>query len=167
MSSGVKLARHVDIGVSHWRAGSDLEWIDWMLGRLGSPSLPRAMHIEAIVWAAIAMREGGGYLDPRLWVCWRRTQLRRVRRKLGASGQSILAAEPWSTMKCFHAGGEAKWWLADRTPQRAAPRGESLVADSNLAPFVELTPAHYENEQRGKDALRRLGYYRLFNPGQP
>ena len=77
MAAGIALARHVDIGVSHWRAGgdlADLAWIDWMLGKLDASAHRRIMHIEAIVWSAIAMRGGGGYLDPGLWVCWHRTQ---------------------------------------------------------------------------------------------
>ena len=162
MSAGIKLARHVDIGVSHWRSGSDLEWIDWMLGKLGAPNLPRVMHVEAIVWAAIAMREGGGYLDSQAWVCWHRTQTKRVRRKLGATGDSILASEPWDSMKCFHAGGEAKWWVPGFTQTHLPAKGGEVVDSRALLPFVELTPAQYEKEQSAKRLLHKLGYYRLF-----
>ncbi len=162
MSVGIKLARHVDIGVSHWRCGSDLEWIDWMLGKLGAPNLPRMMHVEAIVWAAIAMREGGGYLDPQAWVCWHRTQAKRIRRKLGASGDSILASEPWGSMKCFHAGGEAKWWVPGFAATHLAASGNGVVSPSLLRPFIELTPAQYEKEQSAKQMLYKLGYYRIF-----
>ena len=161
--AGVPLARHVDIGVSHWRAGVDLEWLDCMLGQLGNgATLPRMMHIEAIVWSAIAMRGGGGYLNPRQWVCWHRTQSKRIRRKLGVSGDSILASEPWSTLKCFHAGGEAKWWL----PGYMAAHPHEAVTDqlepSPLLPFAELTRKRYESEQSAKNLLSRLGYYRVF-----
>jgi hypothetical protein len=162
ISSGIRLARHVDIGVSHWRNGSDLVWIDWMLGKLGGPNLPRVMHVEAIVWSAIAMREGGGYLDPQTWVCWHRTQSKRLRRKLGASGDSILAPEPWSTMKCFHGGGEAKWWVPGYMASHPTTGGNEVLAASPLRPFTELTPARYESEQRAKRLLHQLGYYRLF-----
>lgn len=127
IAARVPLARHVDIGVSHWRGGADLEWVDWLIGKLGGASLPRMMHVEAIVWSAIAMRQGGGYLDPKLWVCWHRTQARRLRRKLGVSGKSILAAEPWATMKCFHAGGEAKWWLPETLAAGTARSDEALT----------------------------------------
>ena len=161
MNAGVKLARHVDIGVSHWRAGSDLAWIDWLIGKLGGAQLPRMMHVEAIVWAAIAMREGGGYLDPAYWVCWHRTQTKRLRRKLGADGNAILASEPWSTLKCFHAGGEAKWWVpgyAATLPANAA----QITQPGTVKPFVELTREYYEKEQRMKGLIRNLGYYKLF-----
>lgn len=163
MDAGIGLVRHVDVGVSHWRAGSDLAWIDWMIGRLGGAALPRMMHVEAIVWAAIAMREGGGYLDPALWVCWHRTQGKRVRLKLGGGGEGLLRGEPWARMKCFHAGGEAKWWV----PKVAGEvgRGEALGAGRAL-PYVELTRARYEREQSAKGLLRGLGYYKLFGAKQ-
>ena len=162
MDSGVKLARHVDIGVSHWRAGSDLEFLDWLIGKLGGTSLPRMMHVEAIVWAAVALREGGGYLDPALWVCWHRTQAKRLRRKLGADGKAILRSEPWPTLKCFHAGGEAKWWVpgyAHSLPTEAA----QVTRPGTIKPFVELTRGYYEKEQRLKSMIRNLGYYKLFS----
>jgi hypothetical protein len=162
-NAGIKLSHHVDIGVCHWRVGQDLGWLDWMLGKLANGvALPRVMHVEAIVWSAIAMRQGGGYLDPRSWVCWHRTQARRLRRKLGVSGESILSSEPWSTMKCFHAGGEAKWWLPNYLSQHPHSAANDGIASTGLLPFVELTRTRYEREQRAKQMLHTLGYYRLF-----
>ena len=161
MDAGVALARHVDIGVSHWRAGSDLEWINWMLGQLaGGSTMPRVMHVEAIVWAAIAMREGGGYLDPALWVCWHRTQGKRLLQKLGADGNAILASENWDRMKCFHAGGEAKWWLPAVMQNR--PNQTSITQRGRVLPFIELSSQRYACEQGLKGALRATGYYRMF-----
>ena len=162
MDTGIPLARHVDIGVSHWRSGSDLAWLDWMIGKLGGAELPRMMHVEAIVWSAIAMREGGGYLDPQRWVCWHRSQTKRLRRKLGAQGDAILASEPWTTMKCFHGGGEAKWWIPDYMAKHPMDRAVEQLAPSALRPFVELTRSRYEQEQRAKGLLAGLGYYRIF-----
>jgi hypothetical protein len=162
MDAKVTLAHHVDIGVSYWRAGGDLDWIDWLIGRLGGASLPRVMHVEAIVWAAIAMRVGGGYLDPTLWSCWHRTQTKRILRKLGAGGLRILGSERWNSMKCFHAGGEAKWWLPEAHEAGMLERGPEHLEEGPAMPFVELTPAQYGREQRGKKMLRTLGYYRLF-----
>jgi hypothetical protein len=160
----IRLAHHVDIGVAHWRASADLDWLDWLVGRLGGTSLPCVMHVEAIVWAALAMRLGGGHLDPAYWRCWRRSPARRVMTKLGASGLRILRSEPWASLKCFHAGGEAKWWvhaareagLLDGHSERSRP--------GRIIPFVELTPTHFARERALKQVLQALGYYQIFRP---
>lgn len=161
----VHLARHVDIGVAHWRLSSsmeELEWLDWLIGKLGGKSLPKAMHVEAIVWSAIAMRYGGGYLDPEYWVCWHRSQRKRIRRKLGEPGTSILKSEAWQQMKCFHAGGEAKWWLRAMEDTRMFPPMTEQTTAGKVIPYVELSSIRYNCEQFLKNAIGRLGYYRLF-----
>ena len=165
LDAKVPLARHVDIGVAHWRPDTDLEWLDWFIGKLGGASLPRIMHVEAIVWAAVAMRQGGGYLDPNLWVCWRRSQAKRIRRKLGAGGRTILKSEPWDQMKCFHAGGEAKWWLGEAEAAGDLSGAAPHLEHGRILPFSELTCKIYQREQNAKGLLRGLGYYRLFGAG--
>ena len=162
MEARIPLARHVDIGVSHWRAGADLDWLNWLIARLGGADLPRIMHVEAIVWSALAMHISGGHLDPRRWVCWHRTQGKRLRRKLGAGGPSLLAGEPWSAMKCFHAGGEAKWWLTESLAERSTQNTSAHLEPGPIQPFVELTPSRYQREQNAKHLLRTVGYYRIF-----
>jgi hypothetical protein len=161
----IRLARHVDIGVAQWRVPVDLEWLEWLLGkllgRLGGGSLPRVMHVEAIVWAAIAMRIGGGYLAASDWHCWRRSQAKRLLQRAGVPGHRILRSEPFSKIKCFHAGGEAKFWLAE-AQRRGWLAGNSLRNHcSPVLPFVELTPERYQREQFMKNWLKRLGYYRV------
>lgn len=162
MGAGIPLAHHVDIGVAHCRGNLDLEWIDWLIGTLGGASLPRLMHVEAIVWAALAMREGGSYLDPHLWVCWHRTQMKRLRRVLGASGVELLREEPWYRMKCFHGGGEAKWVIPDLILEQRDAGSREILEPGRVLPFVELKPARYGVEQKAKDLLRGVGYYRVF-----
>ena len=162
IDAGVRLAHHVDIGVAHWRGGPDLGWLDWLIGRLGGDRLPRLMHVEAIVWAALAMREGGSYLDPRLWVCWHRTQAKRLQRVLGATGADILSDEAWHTMKCFHGGGEAKWLMHDLIARQRVTEINEITHPGRVLPFVELTPTRYAWEQRAKNLLRTTGYYRVF-----
>lgn len=164
LSASIGLARHVDIGVAQWHANQDLEWLDWMIGKLGGPALPRIMHVESIVWSALAMRLGGGHLDPEKWHCWRRTQLARVLLKAGIKGVNILRAEPFSRMKCFHAGGEAKWWLADAKRAGLMDQSGELMDETRVLPFVELTRLRFDAEQSVKVLLRHLGYYRVFNP---
>jgi hypothetical protein len=162
IGAGIRLAHHVDIGVAHWRASADLDWLDWLVGRLGGVKLPRIMHIEAIVWAALAMRSGGGYLDPDRWKCWRRSPAKRVMSKLGVSGRRILASEPWSGLKCFHAGGEAKWWLHEAREAGLLDGGATLDQPGRILPFVELTPAYFARERAFKRVLGALGYYHIF-----
>ena len=162
MDAGIRLAHHIDIGVAHWRGGRDLEWLNWLIGQLGGDRLPHLMHVEAIVWAALAMREGGSYLDPQLWVCWHRTQAKRLRRVLGATGAEILSAEAWHTMKGFHGGGEAKWLMPDLIAKQRVTKTKEYTDPGRMLPFVELTRTRYHFEQRAKNLLRGTGYYRVF-----
>ena len=162
VAAGIRLARHVDIGVAHWRAPADLDWLDWLIGRLGGSQVPRAMHVEAIVWAALAMREGGGYLDPHYWKCWERTPAKRILRKLGMSGCRILQPEPWPNLKCFHAGGEAKWWLAEMEEQGFAKSAAAHDKPGILRPFAELTPEEYDREEANKRRVRKLDVFHIF-----
>jgi hypothetical protein len=162
MKAGVALAHHTDIGVAQWRMPVDLEWLNWLVGKLGSPNLPRSMHVESIVWAAIAMKIGGGYLNRRTWLCWHRSQYKRLLRRCGASGSSILKRETFAEIKCFHAGGEAKWWLAEAHKLGYLDRNGSCLALSNPLPFTELTPKNFAHLQRKRRWLRKIGYYSLF-----
>jgi hypothetical protein len=164
IGKGIRLAHHVDIGVAHWRGSEDLEWLNRLVAELGGSQFPRIMHIEAIVWAALAMRIGGGYLDPEYWKCWHRSPAKRLMMKLGASGPHILRSEPWGNLKCFHAGGEAKHWLSAVRESGLLDGQATCSAPGRLLPFVELTPAHYARELALKRALKSLGYYHIFRP---
>jgi hypothetical protein len=158
----IPLAHHVDIGVAHWRSGIDLSWLEWLLGQLAIGSHPNAMfipHVEAIVWSAIAMREGGGYLPREHWRCWRRTQWKRALQRFGISGHQLLRLEPFSKTKCFHAGGEAKYWLEEAKQRGLLDRGNRLDQPGAVRPFVELTVRAYRTDQKLKSWLRRFGYY--------
>lgn len=158
----IPLAHHVDIGVAHWRATADLDWLDWLVERLGGAALPRIMHVESIVWSALAMRIGGGHLDPTYWKCWRRSPARRVMVKLGVKGIRILKAEPWPTLKCFHAGGEAKFWLHEARQIGLLDGGSELRQPGQIIPFVELTPSDYARERAFKRVIQTFGYYKVF-----
>jgi hypothetical protein len=161
---GVALAHHVDIGVAQASNSMDLEWLDWLLGRLDVKSLPRAMHVEAIVWAALAMRLGGGYLDPVHWHCWRNSQWKRLLLRVGASGRTVLRAERFGEMKCFHGGGVAKWWVPEALEAGEMPSPSDILEVRRPQPFEELTRSAYENTQRLKAWARRAGYYRFVGP---
>jgi hypothetical protein len=164
IKAGIPLANHVDIGVAQWRGPSDVEWLDWLIGGIGGSSLPRVMHIEAIVWSALAMKMGGGYLDRTLWRCWHRTQIKRVKRLLKVAGPQILRTEPWNEMKCFHGGGEAKWWMPEALKSGYLTADGDTMRRGHISPFTELTAGHYSREQSIKRVLRGMGYYSLFRP---
>lgn len=159
--SGIRLAHHVDIGVAQLRSDLDLDWLDDLVARLGGRELPRAMHVEAIVWAALAMHAGGGYLDPGHWHCWRNAQWKRLLLRLGAPGPWLLRGERFSTMKCFHGGGIAKWWIPPAVDGGQLPEPTEVSSSRPPLPFEELGRADYEATQRLKRWARRAGYYRL------
>jgi hypothetical protein len=161
ISSNIPLAHHTDIGVAQWRAPVDLDWLNWLIERIGSSQWPHSMHVESIVWAALAMRIGGGYLDPSKWVCWHRSQYKRMLVKLGVPGPSVLERESFSGIKCFHAGGAAKWWLADAHRLGILDRDEDVTKSSVSVPYEELAPSEYYRLQRNRRWLQRLGYYRI------
>jgi hypothetical protein len=161
--ANIALAHHTDIGVAQWRLPIDLDWLDWLIGKIGSSHLPRSMHVESIVWAALAMRMGGGYLDRSQWVCWHRSQYKRILRKLGFPGPSILRTESFAGIKCFHAGGEAKWWLVDAHQLGVLDHGEDVTVFAEPRPYRELTPFQYHSLQRNRRWLRKLGYYSFFD----
>ena len=160
---GLALAHHVDIGVAHARKNIDLQWLDKAIEEIaaGKP-LPRAMHVEAIVWAAIAMKEGGAYLDPDYWHCFQNSQWKRIAIKVGVSGPSVLGVEKFASMKCFHGGGPAKWWIPGFLEAKRMPAARELQTQSRFQGFEELTLRSYESSQRVKRLARKLGYYKLF-----
>jgi hypothetical protein len=159
--AGYELAHHTDIGVAQLRAPLDLPWLERLVTRLGGTALPRQMHVESIVWAAMALHIGGGYLDPTAWHCWHNAQWKRVALKLGMSGSSMLEHDGFGQIKCFHGGGIAKWWI----PQRLQGKGFAPPADRTqataLQPYVQLMRADYDAGLRLKAWARRLGYYKF------
>jgi len=160
---GVPLAHHVDIGVGQLRRNLDMRWLNDLVATLrGGGELPRKMHIEAIIWSAVALREGGGYMDPTHWHCWTNTQWKRVALKLGVKGTTLLRHEDFSKMKCFHGGGPAKWWVPGLIESGHMPAARTI--DQHVAPpaFDELTRETYLRGQRWKSLARKLGYYKLF-----
>jgi hypothetical protein len=162
---GVRLAHHVDIGVAQLRNNMDLDWLDWFIGALGGSSIPRTMHVEAIVWSALAMRMGGGYFDPAVWYCWRYRQWKRIALKLGVSGVTLLKGEQLSGVKCFHASGVAKWFVKDACEHKLFAAPVTISNRSTTRDYVELTKREYLADQRVKRLVRRLGYYKIMRAG--
>ena len=162
---GVKLAHHVDIGVAQLRNALDLDWFDWFIGALGGASIPNAMHVEAIIWAALAMRMGGGYFDPETWYCWQYRQWKRFALKLGVPGVVLLKGERLDRVKCYHASGVAKWFVKEACDRNFFAAPTSISHPSSTRAYVELTQREYLADQRVKRLVRRLGYYKFMTAG--
>jgi hypothetical protein len=147
----VPLAHHVDIGVAQTRNTLDLDFLDRLIRTLGGK----------LFWSALALQMGGGYLDPRIWSCWRSSHWKRIALKLGVRGDTLLGAEPFSRMKCFHGGGVAKWWIPLRVAQGEFDLPGEIVGSHALRPFEPLTLQEYLDSRRLKRWAGRLGYYRI------
>jgi hypothetical protein len=157
--AGIRMADHTDIGVCQAANPLDWEWLEWLIERLGGRDLPPwALHIESIVWAAMAMRIGGGYLDPRAWFCWHNSVAKRLRaRILKTSDVTILRGEPIRGVKCFHACARAKWWLADAVRARLFEVGEAQVQTYRPLPFQEYSRYQFERKHLVRAVARGLG----------
>ncbi len=169
-AKGIALADHVDIGIAQYRSPLDLEWLNWVVESFGD--IPRVMHVEAILWSCLAMRMGGGYLDPDRWHCWANTQWKRMLMRAGAKPARLLRAEELSSRLAFHAGGAAKYWLAapgagELLEEVASSfRGEPLSAGV-VRPFVPFTQGKFEWLRTRGRILKAAGYYKLMSGSSP
>lgn len=155
--AGVRLADHVDIGVAQMTGPMEWEWVDWFMKQLGDAADPTWMHVEAIVWAALMMKFGGAHLNPGHWHCYAHTQVKRVRMKMGWGGARMLEREPLGMVKAFHAGGPAKYWLAESPPAREGVIEGSLP----MIPVEAWTVGQHRRKVAAREVLKTLGYYRL------
>lgn len=164
---GVRLANHVDIGVAQVRAGAvDLDWLDWIANGLDVARFRRFMHIEAIIWSALAMRIGGCHLDTDAWRCWERGTIKRVAIAFGMPGSWTLALEPLASLKCIHVSGPSKWWVTEAIDAGNLKEFHNdRTAPTQGLPYSELTRAHYAREQKAKAALARVGVYKIAGGG--
>ena len=160
---GIRMADHVDIGVSQAQYPFDYDWLESLIGRLGGESLPSwSMHVEPIVWAAMGMEFGGGYLDPHAWLCWKNPILKRLRaRLLKTDGVTLLRLDSFRDVKCFHAGGRAKHWLVDA--EAAGLFKDGLPQDKPIPPmpYVEYTRQKFERKQSAIRVAGSLGIMKI------
>jgi hypothetical protein len=161
---GIRMADHVDIGVSQATFPFDHDWLERLIGKLGGEGLPTwSMHVEPIVWAAMAMEFGGGYLDPKVWFCWRNRLTKRLRtRLLKTDGVKLLRSDPFGELKCFHAGGPAKYWLTAAEKAGLFDGGKTQDKPFPPVPYVEYTREKFDRKQVARGIAESLGIMKVF-----
>ncbi len=162
---GVPMADHTDIGVCQFRAPLDLEALEALLTTIDTRPFARSMHVESIVWAALAEQVGGGYLDPEAWHCFANSVPSRLARRMGRSGSATLAQIDFAPVKAFHAGGTAKNWLADAERDGLFADPRTHVEPTPVRPFVSYPRGKFENKLRTRGVARRLGLYKVLGGG--
>lgn len=164
---GVRLANHVDIGVAQVRAGAvDLDWLDGLARGLDVARFRPFMHIEAIIWSALAMRIGGRHLASDAWRCWERGKIKRLAVAFGMPGRWALNLEPLARLKCIHVSGPSKWWVtAAMEAGNLKEFHNDRTAPTQGVPYIELTRTHYAREEKMKAALAKAGVYRIAGGG--
>ena len=158
---GIPMADHTDIGVCQFRAPLDLVALEALLTSIDTRPFARSMHVESIVWAALAERLGGGYLDPEAWHCFANSVPSRLARRMGRSGAATLAQLDFAPVKAFHAGGTAKTWLADAERDGLFADPRTHVDPTPITPFVEYPRGKFESKLRTRRVARRLGLYKV------
>ncbi|MBB5687447.1 hypothetical protein [Sphingobium boeckii] len=159
--AGVTMADHTDIGVCQTRA-VDWDYLEEMLGQIGGANLPaHSMHVESIVWAALALKQGGAHLNPEAWRCFDNGLASRLARKAGKSGVAVLKDIDLSTAKCLHAGGVAKTWLVDAEKAGLFSQPRDLSAKSDGRGYEIYPRAKFERKFRIRRLAGRLGFYKL------
>jgi hypothetical protein len=158
---GVPLADHTDIGVCQFDGTLDWEWIDWFVGKIGGINLPRSMHVESIVWAALAMRAGGGHLCPQTWRCWSHGIWTRLKIRANFSAATLLRRLDLSSCKCLHAGGRVKWALQAAFGNGGSQPAVRLEQPTTIASFREYRRGAHQRKIAIRAAARALGAYRI------
>lgn len=159
----IALADHTDIGVCQYYAPLHLWVLEDLVKRLSEEPLPRSMHIESIVWAALAAQSGGGLFLPQIYHCYRNTIWRRIARRFGRSGVDSLRRINHQNLTAFHAGGEAKHWLVDAEaagvlgPLRSAP-----LRHSPKLRYVPFRPGKFERKFFVRRLAAKTGLSRLW-----
>jgi hypothetical protein len=164
-AADIAMADYTDIGVCQFRTPLDFVFIDRLIEDLGGANLPRSMHVESIVWAALAEHSGGGYLDPVAWRCFDNSVLSRMERRMGRTGVTTLGRLDFGQMKCFHAGGVAKYWLAEAENAGQLSAGHALAASTPVQAFVRYPKRKFERKIVLRQAARALGAYRVLGSG--
>jgi len=162
---GIPMADHTDIGVCQFRAPLPYRVLEELLATLDTDAHVRSMHVESIVWAALAEKMGGGYFDPAAWHCFGNTVAGRIARRLGKTGPDMLRQLAFGEMKAFHAGGIAKDWLVDAEREGLFANDTPRLAPTPVRPFVDYPRGKFERKIRVRQIARKLGLYSVMGGG--
>lgn len=162
---GVAMADHTDIGVCQFRAPLPLAELETVLTTLDTKPYARSMHVESIVWAALAEKMGGGHLDPTAWHCFANSVTSRLARRMGRTGAATLAKLDFGAIKAFHAGGTAKTWLVDAEREGLFASPDERIAATPLRPYVGYPRSKFEAKLRNRAIAKRLGLYKVLGRG--
>lgn len=158
----ITMADHTDIGVCQFRGPIDLFYLEEVISRLSEKPLPRSMHVESIIWAALAAKGGGGHFLPEVWHCYANTVRSRIARRLGRSGVDCLKRLEFKQMKAIHAGGEAKHWLVDA--ERAGilnPQQANVLATAKIR-YKVFRREKFERKFLVRRMVAKVGLARLW-----
>ncbi|PQO45974.1 hypothetical protein [Blastopirellula marina] len=160
---GLALADHTDIGVCQFQRGSvTLQLLESILGSFGDFDFPRSAHIESIIWAAIALEIGGGYLAPNRWICWNHSLYKRIAIRLGANPSSYLQGLNLSEAYCLHLGGKIKTFAPNAFSDYKFGEQPLDAYDSATAPFQPYSISKFERKMRTRQLIRAAGFYAVF-----
>ncbi|MCP3730817.1 hypothetical protein M9978_10285 [Sphingomonas sp. MG17] len=158
----ITMIDHTDIGVCQYRSPLDLRFLEQLIEQLSAAPLPRSMHIESIIWAALAAQCGGGFFQPAAWHCYRNSIPGRIARRLGRSGVDSLRQIDFKRVKAFHAGGEAKHWLVEAENAGVLAPLATNIAPTSKGRFTAFRRGKFERKMRLRHLAAKTGLSKLW-----
>jgi hypothetical protein len=158
----ITMADHTDIGVCQFNGPIDLVYLEEIINRLSEKPLPRSMHVESIIWAALAAKSGGGHFLPQAWHCYANTVRSRIARRLGRSGVECLGRLDFQNMKALHAGGEAKHWLRDAERAGILNPRQANVLPTPRVRYKVFGQGKFERKFLVRRLVAKIGLARLW-----
>jgi hypothetical protein len=158
----ITMADHTDIGVCQFYGPLNLFYLEEVINRLSKEPLPRSMHVESIVWAALAAKWGGGHFLPQVWHCYANTVRSRIARRFGRSGIDCLKRLNFKYMKAIHAGGEAKHWLVEAERAGVLSARQTNVIPTPKVRYQVFRKGKFERKFLLRRVVAKIGLARLW-----
>jgi hypothetical protein len=152
-ATGMPLADHVDIGIAIVNNRIDWEWLDQFLGGISLEKYSSFMHIEAIVWSALAMHQGGCYLHPKRWYCYQASWHHKLRRRLGFQQPISFSSTVTQHAIAIHAGGIAKHQIAKLIKHVST----DSIDDLDFLDLTQYANRKWNRKKLAVSILKKLG----------